>query len=560
YQWNDINYVPLLYRRCEKEIYGDTGVRRPKINLSSLDSIFEQDNILNQATIQDISISINPGSEEFYNKEIKSIDIKYEIGDEEIYFQIPVGVYTTFSGFMEYLFNAAYLSNDVSDDTLAKMYIILNIINQVKQKGDSNRLQALLSGDKLAEHTKKILQELQTTKTGKRIIDKALYKYLSLAGGYFYGKKGQQERVLVDVHDEGAPETIIPFLFSKPVQDLGRKTSRAFLDILGKVPDVFRNILSIPSAIRLLYTPPNSEYSGVLGFTINKPFLFSSRNTFLHRVANTDDRTSPITLVAGESSNIGLFSDVLRASGERFFDYDLFMYGGKSDPQNIYTNEENGGLIKDLSDEKLRYSSYHENKSPMATALHEIGHTIYYELPFHSKKRMFELYRRKYIGELDTTLQKFYDKLPDSTKSLVENSLMNAKLIASEIMTLNVTEKEFENLLYELKNALMFTSDTVYSHLSRDSTLQDEFNQFTTELREKYMAPYALTTFYELSSVAFDAYMYNREEFVRKFPEEYKYVILPMLEYIYNNKGIDLTVDGAWGKKIQEADFQKILT
>ncbi|WP_206067844.1 hypothetical protein, partial [Escherichia coli] len=26
YQWNDINYVPLLYRRCEKEIYGDTGV------------------------------------------------------------------------------------------------------------------------------------------------------------------------------------------------------------------------------------------------------------------------------------------------------------------------------------------------------------------------------------------------------------------------------------------------------------------------------------------------------------------------------------------------------
>ncbi len=552
-------YTPIFYQRYEKEMSSSSGIRRPKINLSSADSVFEKDNPLYDAKIVDFSINnaLGGGGIESNERDIKFIEIKYDLGEEEMYFQIPVNLEDVLLGIIGTIFNEAYLSSDVPDEFLKKVHTLMTVVYTVRQKEGYAEMKRVLSSDDFAKTFKDILQELQKNPTGKKILDKILYRYLSLAGGYFYGKKGREEKVLFDVDNKATPSETIQYLFFRPAQDLGRRASGAIFSLLDKLPEGLKKVLQIPSTIRIMYTPPNGEFGTTLGFTVNKRYLFSGKGTFAVRTASSQGRTSPITLVVNESTNTMLLASIISEMKDTLFDYTLFSHGEPFSVNKILEGGGNGFLS--VREGKNVYSAYHQTRSPIATAIHEIGHTIYYELPFSDKKRMFDFYTKKYIREIDKTLQKFYDKIPSKAREAIEYNLSSALGVSSQILLDGNNEDDFDSGVRLLGVHLDQLVNTMYGELAGNDQLRQEFDQFVEEVREKYMAPYALTSFYELSSIAFDAYMYNRREFVKKFPDEYRYVVLPMLEYIYKSKGIDLTFDGVWGEEPIDVDFQKLL-
>ena len=550
-------FVPFFYKRYRKELSSSGGIRKPKINLSSVDSIFEKDNPLYSAKIIELSIHNALGGTEPKDKEVRFIEVKYELGEEEIYFQIPVNIDDVFLGITEQIFNEAYLSNEVPNEFLEKVYSVIEAIYTVRQTEGYKVMKKVLSSKDFAGIFKDILQELQKTPTGKKILDKTLYRYLSLAGGYFYGKKGREERVLFDVDNKATPSETIPYLFFRPVQDLGRRASGAIFNLLDKLPEAFKKVLQIPSTIRIMYTPPTGEFGQTLGFIVDKKYLFSDRGTFTTRTAASQGRPSPMTIVVNEYTNTKLLASIIREMNDTLFDYTLFSHGGPFSVNNIFEEDGNGFLS--VNEGKNFYSAYHQTKVPIATTIHEIGHAVYYELPFSDKKRMFDFYTKKYIREIDKVLQKFYDQIPSKEKEDIEYNLLNALGVSAQILLEGNNEDAFESGVRLLGVYLDRIVNTMYGELQSNEQLRQEFEQFVKDVREKYMAPYALTNFLELPSVAFDAYMYNREEFVKKFPDEYKYVILPMLEYIYRTRGIDLTFDGAWEGKSINVDFQKLI-
>lgn len=502
-----------------------------------LDTEFNKDELFDN--VQDIELEIKPTE---VSSQDNSFVFKLNLeNNDSILFALPVRT-ESFALFTSYLISQLYANSAINPDDYKKLVRTASLYMDAISEDYSGISSArkgkygiLMSSEAYLKQLKEVYQLMLSSPSAKKVFLASVRTFASALDNLEYLFDGKYHLTYKNGlgYRSTAPQKFLEFIsdyFEPEKEDFFYTASKKLSELFKKLPPEYLKVFRLVP-INFLKDRSNQK----LGFTFAKRYEINDYIGSNYSTSLGVSDLSPIFVV--DRPYQGLYEKIIsyRPKYIDFFDREI-------DPAAA-------PFIGEYSDDKVMFSvvskeGYSTKEPPtfLSVLTHEFGHVISYKLDLQTKKRMFKFYHEKYVKEAKRVFDGFISSLDAVAKISIE-SLYEA--IARDVD--KILQEQNEDVVEELIDVVRGKTNqlerTIFSIVRKKG---QSYYRVIEEAR-KFMTPYSLSSYQELHSTALDLYFSDREEFVKDYPDEYREILLPMLKYIHQRTGLDLTIDNSLG-------------